>query len=128
MDQAVFKTPLKRKKKDRGEESKQARKEQKNDTDGIESESELSDSSASSCSQSEWKSNYYSAEEIKKFLKVTKNQRGVQIADFFPDLKRFAESTKNLMNEGCFLEKDSYQLKKIVSKIQNQLSNNDKVA
>lgn len=125
MDQAVFKTPLKRKKKDREEGSKQARKEQKNDTDNIESESELSDSSASSCSQSEWICNDYSAEEIKKFLKVTKNQRGVQIAEFFPDLKRFAESTKNLMSEGCFLDKEVYRLKKFVSKIQSQLNNDD---
>lgn len=111
MDQAVFKTPLKRKKKNSEYESKQARREQKNDTDHFESESELSDSGASSCSQSEWKCNDYSAEEIKKFLKVTKNQRGVQIADFFPDLKRFAESTKNLMSEGCFLDKEVYRLK-----------------
>lgn len=125
MDQAVFKTPLKRKKKNREEESKQARKEQKNDTDNFESESELSDSGASSCSQSEWKCIDYSAEEIKKFLKVTKNQRGVQIADFFPDLKRFVESTKNLLSEGCFLDKEVYRLKKFVSKIQNQLNNND---
>lgn len=64
MDQDVFKTPLKRKKKNREEESKQARKEQKNDTDNFESESELPDSGASSCSQSEWKCNDYSAEEI----------------------------------------------------------------
>lgn len=63
--------------------------------------------------------------KFKKFLKVTKNQRGVQIADFFPDLKRFAESTKNLMSEGCFLDKEVYRLKKFVSKIQNQLNNND---
>lgn len=125
MDQAVFKTPLKRKKKDREEESKQARKEQRNDIDNIESESELSDSSTSSCSQSEWKCDNYSADEIKKFLKVTKNQRGVQIADFFPDLKRFVESTKSLMSEGCFLDKEVYRLKKFVSKIQNRLNNND---
>lgn len=110
MDQAVFKTPLKRKKKGREEGSKQARKEQKNDTDNIESESELSDSSTSSCSQSEWKCDDYSADEIKKFLKVTKNQ----IADFFPDLKRFVESTKSLMSEGCFLDKEVYRLKKFV--------------
>ncbi len=67
MDQAVFKTPLKRKKKNRRRRIETARKEQKNDTDNFESESELSDSGASSCSQSEWKCNDYSAEEIKKF-------------------------------------------------------------
>lgn len=72
MDQAVFKTTLKRKKKDREEGSKQPRKEQKNDTDNIESESELSDSNTCCCSQSEWKCDDYNADEIKKYLKVTK--------------------------------------------------------
>ncbi len=51
---------------------------------------------------------------------MTKNQRGVQIADFFPDLKRFVESTRNLLSEGCFLDKEVYRLKKFVSKTQNQ--------
>ncbi len=54
MDQAVFKTPLKRKKKDKVSESKQARKTEnamESDADDIGSESDFSDSGASSCSQ-----------------------------------------------------------------------------
>ncbi len=57
MDQAVFKTPLKRKKKDKVSESKQARKTEnamESDADDIGSESDFSDSGASSCSQEEW--------------------------------------------------------------------------
>ncbi len=79
MDQAVFKTPLKRKKKDKVSESKQARKTEnamESDADDIGSESDFSDSGASSCSQEEWTCQNYHTEEIRKFLKLTKNLRG----------------------------------------------------
>jgi len=39
-------------------------------------ESDLSDSGASSCSQNEWTCRDYDADEIKKFLKMSKNLRG----------------------------------------------------
>ncbi len=90
MDQAVFKTHLKRKKKDKVSESKQARKTEnamESDADDIGSESDFSDSGASSCSQEELTCQNYHTEEIRKFLKLTKNLRGVQVADYFPDIK-----------------------------------------
>ncbi len=124
MDQAVFKTPLKRKKKDKVSESKQARKTEnamESDADDIGSESDFSDSGASSCSQEEWTCQNYHTEEIRKFLKLTKNLRGVQVADYFPDIKRFVENTRMFMSEGCFTNKEVYRLKKFVTKLQNQL-------
>ncbi|KAI2643940.1 Transposon TX1 uncharacterized 82 kDa protein [Labeo rohita] len=124
IDQAVFKAPLKRKKKDKVLESKQARKtesEKESDVDDIGNESDFSDSGASSCSQSEWICQDYDTEEIRKFLKLTKNLRGVQVADYFPDIKRFVENTRIFMSEGCFTNKEVYRLKKFVTKLQNQL-------
>lgn len=59
---------------------------------------------------------------------MTKNLRGVQVVDYFPNLKRFVEVTKSSMSEGCFLDKEVYRLKKIVTKVQNQLSNSDNEA
>lgn len=125
MDQAVFKTPLKRKKKDKVSESKQARKaenEKESDVEDVGSESDFSDSGASSCSQNEWTCKDYDTEEIRKFLNLTKNLRGVQVADYFPDIKRFVENTRMFMSEGCFTNKEVYRLKKFVTKLQNQLS------
>ncbi len=124
MDQAVFKTPLKRKKKDKVSESKQARKTEnamESDADDIGSKSDFSDSGASSCSQEELTCQNYHTEEIRKFLKLTKNLRGVQVADYFPGIKRFVENTRMFMSEGCFTNKEVYRLKKIVTKLQNQL-------
>lgn len=93
LDQAVFKTPLKRKKNDKVSKSKQARKtenEKGSDVD-VGNESDVSDSGASSCSQTEWTCLEYDTDEIKKFLKL----RGVQVADYFPDTKRFVEKGFN---------------------------------
>lgn len=56
---------------------------------------------------------------------MTKNLRGVQIVDYFPNLKRFVEVTKSSMTEGRFLDKEVYRLKKIVTKVQNQLNNSE---
>lgn len=124
VEQAVFKTPLKRKKNDKDSESKQARKtenENESDMDDIGNESDFSDSGASSCCQKEWTCQEYDTDEIRKFLKLTKNVRGVQVADYFPDIKRFVENTRTLMSEGGFQNKEVYRLKKIVTKLQQQL-------
>lgn len=119
VDQAVFKTPLKRKKIDEVSKSKQTRKnENEFEVDGDDgNESDLSDSGASSCSQTEWTCLEYDAGEIKKFLKLSKNVRGVQVADYFPDIKRFVENTRAFMTEGCFTNKEVYRLKKFVTKL-----------
>lgn len=127
-DQGIFKAPLKRKKQKESIANKQARKEREQASEndqGAESESDSSDSSASFCSQSDWPCQSCSTEKIKTFLKVTKNLRGVQIVDYFPNLKRFIEVTKSSMTEGRFLDKEVYRLKKIVTKVQNQLNNSD---
>lgn len=60
VDQATFKAPMKREKKknDEASVSKQARRTergQESDAEDISNESDFSDSSASICSQSEWK-------------------------------------------------------------------------
>lgn len=128
VDQSIFKTPLKRKKKKECTANKQARKlrEQTSENDqGTESECDSSDSSASFCSQTDWPCHNCSTEKNKTFLKVTKNLRGVQIVDYFPNLKRFVEVTKSSMTEGRFLDKEVYRLKKIVTKVQNQLNNSE---
>lgn len=128
MDQVVFKTPLKRKKNDKGVVLKQARKNQEeNRVDNESSESECSDSNVSVCSQSSWSCFEYGVDEIKKFLKVTKNMRGVKIDEYFPDLKRLLENIRCSMNEGRFSDKEVYRLKKIVTKIQLQLTNDDEM-
>lgn len=129
MDQNVFKVPLKRRidekqKKGKEEGVKQARKE----IDDLESESDFSDSNTSECSQSEWRCNDYSVDGIKKFLALTKNQKRVQVAKYFSDLRLFVDKTKILMSEGCFIDKEVYRLRKFVTKIQNQLSNDDEMA
>ncbi len=108
--------------------SKQARKNQEEEKlDNESSESECSDSNVSVCSQSSWSCLDYGVDEIKKFLKVTKNMRGVQIVEYFPDLRRLMENIKCLMSEGRFTDKEVYRLKKIVTKIQLQLSNDDEM-
>lgn len=125
LDQAVFKTPLKRKKNDKVSESKQARKtENKKGSDvDVGNESDVSDSGASSCSQTEWTCLDFDTDEIKKFLKLSKNLRGVQVAEYFPDTKHFVENMRALMTEGCFTNKEVYRLKKFVTKLQQQWNN-----
>ncbi|GAA6075545.1 uncharacterized protein LOC108179569 [Tachysurus ichikawai] len=61
----------------------------------------------------------YNVTEIKRFLKITKNMRMVNIGDHFPDLKRLFEAIKRFMSEGCFEDKEVYRLKKIMTKLTN---------
>lgn len=62
---------------------------------------------------------------LKLFLRATKNNRGVRINEYFPDIKQFVEKTKCFMVEGSFTNKEVYRLKKIVSKLNSELSNED---
>ncbi len=64
----------------------------------------------------------YDLEEIKLFLKAMKNRRGVRVNDYFPDLKQFVEKTRCLMTEGLFNNKEVYRLKKLVRKLNNEMS------
>lgn len=94
------------------------------DADDDGNSSDFSDaSSASSCSQNEWICHEYNTDEIKKFLKLTKNVWRVQVVDYFPDVKQFVENTRLFMSEGHFTNKEVYRLKKFVIILQQQLNN-----
>lgn len=47
------------------------------------------------------------------------------INEYFPDIKQFVEKTKCFMMEGSFTNKEVYRLKKIVRKLNSELSNED---
>ncbi len=85
------------------------------DEDGMESGSESSDSSVS-LSQSDFSSRGYEVDDIKFFLRATKNKRGVRVDDYFPDIIQFVGKTRGFMSEGLFTNKEVYRLKKIVRK------------
>lgn len=53
-------------------------------------------------SQSEFSSRDYDVDDIKLFLKSTKNKRGVLVNEYFPDVGQFVEKTKCFMAEGRF--------------------------
>ena len=117
-EQIHFKVPNKRKNTD----SPQIAKAIKIDIgsthidEDIESDSESSDSSIC-LSQSDFTSSGYEVEDIKLFLRATKNRRGVCVADFFPDTRKFADKVRFSMSESLFTNKEVYRLKKIVRKL-----------
>ncbi|KAL7842571.1 hypothetical protein SRHO_G00242600 [Serrasalmus rhombeus] len=78
VDEPVFKVPAKRKTQGKGKGNKQPKKELSGADADTDSEGSLSDSGWSVCSQEERLPVRYTAEEIKKFLSVTKGYRGVQ--------------------------------------------------
>lgn len=119
LEQNSFKVPLKRKTSDKGDGYRQPKKFEFEDTaDQIysESDSELSDTSVA-LSQSEVSRRDYDMDDIKMFLKITKNKRGVVVGDYFPDIEQFVEKSKAFMAEGSFSNKEVYRLKKIVRKL-----------
>ncbi len=59
------------------------------------------------------------------FLRATKNKRGVQVPEYFPDLKLFVERAKSLMARDCFTNKEVYRLKQIVRNVGNALNNDE---
>ncbi|KAI3373369.1 hypothetical protein L3Q82_006660 [Scortum barcoo] len=61
----------------------------------------------------------YSAEEIKSFLQKTKNQHGVKVEDYFPDLSVFYTSARLHMSqreESGLTDQEGFRLKKLVLK------------
>ncbi len=78
-----------------------------------------------SFSQGEPTARSYELEDIKLFLRATKNKRGVQVQEYFPDLKLFVERAKSVMARGCFTNTEVYRLKKIVRNVGNALNNDD---
>ncbi|GAA6096920.1 uncharacterized [Tachysurus ichikawai] len=98
-EQIVFKTPSKRKKNERGASMKHAKKADREivQTES-DAESDMSDTSVPIAAINNVTNKEYSDDEVKQFLKATKNMK---------------------MVDG----KEVYRLKKIVTKINNQLSN-----
>lgn len=78
-----------------------------------ESDGGSSDSSMT-LSQGDFSGRDYELDDIKLFLRSTKNKRGVRVQEYFPDVKQFAEKARSLMAESCFTNKEVYRLKKIV--------------
>lgn len=103
MENNMFKVPKKRKKPGQLQDEKACKKMdvQVSEDQETESDSELSDSSVV-LSQSVFSGRSYDNEDIKMFLKATKNKRGVCVQEYFPDIKQFVEKTRSLMAEGCF--------------------------
>lgn len=79
--------------------------------DGVESGSESSDSSVS-FSQCDFSSRSYELDDIKLFLRATKNKRGVCVNEYFPDAEQFVDKTRLLMSAGLLTNKEVYRLKK----------------
>ncbi len=55
-------------------------------------------------------------DDIKFFLRATKNKRGVRVDDYFPDIIQFVVKLGVLCRRGCLPTKRVYRLKKIVKK------------
>lgn len=122
-EQTVFKVPLKRKKIDKAHEYRQQKKIDLEDVTGqIDSESDSESDSSVTLSQSEFSSRNYDVDDIKLFLRSTKNKRGVLVNEYFPDVGQFVEKAKNFMTESFFSNKEVYRLKKIVRKLNMDLN------
>ncbi len=67
-----------------------------------------------SLSQNDISARSYDVDDIKLFLRATNNKRGVNVQDYFPDVKQFVEKTRSLMAEGSFTNKEVYCFKKPV--------------
>lgn len=123
-EQLFFKTPQKRKMKNKLLDAKISK------TIGLPSEEMQeteSDSDSSECSvsfsQGEASTRSYGLEDIKLFLRSTKNKRGVKVQEYFPDLKQFVDRAKSWMASDSFTNKEVYRLKKIVRNINSTLNN-----
>lgn len=125
VEDPVFKVPGKRKKQGRGKGTKQARKEVSKVKDG-DSDSDGSESSWSVCSQDEKQNVLYTDEEIKKFLSITKGQKGVQVEEHFKDTQQFVHDVKYFRREGVFTALENFRLKKILTKL-HKANNEDSV-
>ncbi len=124
-DECVFKTPQKRRMKPRHySKSKRTDKVDLSQTD-TESETDLSECSISfNQSQDELPNHSYNIDDIRLFLRVTKNARNVRITEYFPDLEQFVEKAKIFKSEGLFSDQEIYRLKKILTKVNVQLGIN----
>lgn len=121
----LFKMPQKRRLKNNFSEAKISKIDDVNETQDTESDSDSSECSVN-FSQSEIVDRSYELEDIKLFLRSTKNKRGVRVKEYFPDLKQFADKAKSFMDGDCFTNKEVYRLKKIVRNTNNALNKDAK--
>ncbi|MGL5904154.1 MAG: hypothetical protein ACRCZO_15845, partial [Cetobacterium sp.] len=128
VDSQSFKVPLKRKMKSDGS-LKMVKKVGTNElSNGEDDESdEDSSDSSSAFSQSEFHIRGYDVQNIKQFLRITKNKRNVNVENYFPNTQLFVERSRSLMSEGCFTDREVYRLKKIVRRVSVETSNNEGV-
>lgn len=126
LDDCAFKTPLKRRLEQRPSDQ-QAKKGLVCDVSQTDTESESDFSECSvECSVplSGFSNKSYSSDDIKSFLKATKNARKVRIEEHFPDVLQFIEKAKIYRSEGCFNNQEIYRLKKILAKLNAQPESN----
>lgn len=128
VDSQSFKVPLKRKMKSDGS-LKMVKKVGTNELcNGDEDESDEDSSDSSSVfSQSEYHIRGYDVQNIKQFLRITKNKRNVNVENDFPNIQLFVERSQGLMSEGCFTDREVYRMKTIVRRVSMETSNNDGV-
>lgn len=122
-EDCAFKTPQKRRLKQRHDVGKQAKRMDDCDLSQTDTESESDFSECNvSCSlpQSGFSSRSYSVEDIKAFLKVTKNARKVRVEEYFPNVLQFIEKAKAFRSDGGFTNQEVYRLKKILAKLNAQ--------
>ena len=90
------------------------------------SEDYASDGSELTGLTSSQKKAQYTVESIVKFLKETKNQHGVKVEDFFPDLVLFCSSARLHISQkevSGLTNLEIFRLKKHVSKVKKQIRN-----
>lgn len=122
VDEASFKIPSKRRLKQQhvGNHAKKAEISGGNQSDS-ESGSDTSECSIScSLPLGGFSSRIYTVQDIKSFLKVTKNARKVRIEEYFPDVLQFMEKTKAFKSDGDFTKQEWYRLKRILTKLNTQ--------
>lgn len=121
-DECVFKTPQKRRMKQshysKSKKLENSQTDTESDTDLSECSVTLDQTKDDSSEQS------YSVDDVKLFLRVTKNARNVRITEYFPDLEQFVEKAKGFKSEGLFSDQEVYRLKKILTKVNFQLGIN----
>lgn len=128
VDSQSFKVPLKRKMKSDGSLKMVKKAGISELSNGEEDESDEDSSDSSSVySQSDCRIQGYDVQNIKRFLRTTKNKRNVNIENHFPNAQLFVERSRSLMSEGCFSDREVYRLKKIVRKVSMEVGSNDGV-
>lgn len=70
----------------------------------------------------------YRVQNVKHFLKVTKNMKNMKIEDFFPDKKLFllyVISQLGNKGRGDYTDKEVYKLRKMVAKLKQEFNNDE---